>query len=275
MSNNDLKGLKALLETITKLRDPQTGCPWDLKQTHKSLAIYCIEEAFEAAEAMESGDTAHMIEELGDVLLQVSLHGQILKENSQGDFDLIAQKINDKMIERHPHVFLQRPKNLTADQVLENWNSAKLEQDQAKSESSTPIADKLKKIPLHLPGLHKAVRYGDILQGIGFDWSTPQQVWEKVNEEVEELKQATSKNDLTNMEEELGDLFFVLAQWARKAGIDPEQACRLALKKFTTRIAGMEILAPEKHHKPLSQLSLPEQEQLWEMVKKRCHSTLS
>jgi len=259
LANSMKTRIEEFLETVHSLRDPKTGCPWDLKQTHESLASYCIEEAHEAVQAIEGGDPEEIMDELGDVLLQVVLHGQLLKESGRGSFDRIVEKINAKMVERHPHVFKKHDPSITAEKVLDNWNASKLKN----SKSHTPVADKLQKLPASLPALHKALRYGDVLQGVGFDWASPAQVWEKVIEETGELKEAIQNKDTKNQMEELGDLLFVLAQWARKSGFDPEQSLREAVSKFSSRVRIMEELSTHDLGKDLCEVDLETQEKLW------------
>lgn len=264
--------IEKLIQTMRALRHPTTGCPWDLKQTHQTLAPYCIEEAFEAVEAIESGKIQHMMEELGDVLLQVVFHGQLLEEQKKGSFDVIAKMINDKMVERHPHVFnrVDGDRKLSAEEVLDTWNQRKLEK--ASPQSQTPVADKLNKLSLALPALHRAMRHGEVLQSIGFDWSDGAHVWEKVEEEKKELKEAMDKDDRDNMEEELGDLLYVMTQWARKMDLDPEAALRRSIRKGSKRIEVMEKLAVSLHRKQLKELPIQIQEQLWTEAKKALKS---
>jgi ATP diphosphatase len=255
------------LKTVRALRDPKTGCPWDLKQTHASLAQYCLEEAHEVVDAIESGSKPELVEELGDLLLQIVLHAQLLEESGAGDFDKICRAINEKMIERHPHVFKRDASHagMSADDVVDKWNARKIEK--AKEKSATPVTDKLRNMPKHIPALQRAARFGDTLASIGFDWRSPAEVWDKVDEERAELEEAIAKHDEKNIDEELGDLLFVLAQWARLSKRDPEQTLRGALVKFTRRIEFMETNAVRQFGRPLDKLSLEEMETLWDRAK--------
>lgn len=246
--------LEKLISVISVLRSPQ-GCPWDREQTHKSLKRNMLEEAYEAVDAMESGDMKHLREELGNVLLQVLLHSQIAEEEGAFSIDDVAKVLKDKLIHRHPHVFGDTIVSSSND-VIENWDKLKQEEKPhrtsamdgiSKSQSALMSAQKISK---------KAVK-------TGFEWPDEEALYECINSEFKEFKEAKEKQDMENMEEELGDILFAVVNLARWNKIDAEQALLKANKKFMSRFRKMEELAV----KPLEEYSFEEYDALWRQAK--------
>lgn len=251
-----------LLEIMARLRDPKTGCPWDVEQTFASIAPYTIEEAYEVADAIERGDMDHLKEELGDLLLQVVFHAQMAKEENLFTFDDVANSISDKMVERHPHVFGEADIK-TADAQLTAWEDMK----QARREKENPDASALDGVTLGLPALMRAEKLQKRAAKTGFDWPSISPVWDKLHEELDELKDAASRpNNHAHIEEEFGDLMFVMTNLARHLKLDPETALKNANTKFERRFRQMEQFA-KANGKAFNSLSLDEQETLWQRAK--------
>ena len=250
----ETKELENLIEVIAKLRAPD-GCPWDREQTHKTLKPNMLEEAYEAVDAMESGDMKHLKEELGDVLLQVVLHAQIASEEGAFNIEDVARGIKEKLIHRHPHVFGDVKVSSTTE-VLDNWDKLKQEEKQhrksamdgiSKSQSALMSAQKISK---------KAVKQG-------FEWPDEKSLYECIYSEFEEFKEAEKEQNKEHMEDEFGDILFAVVNLARWNKIDAEQALLKANKKFTARFRKMEELAK----KPLKEYSFEEYDALWKESK--------
>jgi len=250
-----LKQTKHLLAVVHELRQK---CPWDKKQTHRSLIPYLIEEAHEAADALRKGKVTDTLEELGDVLLQIVLHAEIASEQGRFDFEKIAEQLTEKMIFRHPHVF-QWKKSLSQKEHLKAWSEIK--------KKEKPTRDLLGGIPTTLPALQLSQRYGEIAASVGFDWEKPSQVMDKVDEEMLELHQALKKGKKGAIEEELGDVIFSLCQLARHLRLDTEEVLKKSSKKFKTRLSAVEKNVSRRKQK-ISDLSLVELEELWQRVKR-------
>ena len=218
---------------MARLRDPKDGCPWDVEQNFSTIAPYTLEEAYEVADAIERGDMADLKEELGDLLLQVVFHAQMAKEAGLFDFEDIAKGINDKMVSRHPHVFGEQTGINSADDQIDNWETIKAAEKQAKGHVSV-----LDDIPTNFPALLRAQKLGKKASKIGFDWPDLPPVFDKVNEEMSELKEAIA--DDSNIEEELGDLLFAIVNVARHVKVNPETALRKANAKFEQRFRAIE-----------------------------------
>lgn len=253
--NMKYKNLEELIEVIRKLRAPD-GCPWDRKQTHESLRPNMLEEAYEAVDAIDDNDMAHLREELGDVLLQVLLHSQIASENNEFNIDNVAKELKDKLIHRHPHVFGDI-KIDNADEVLAVWEKRKAEEKShrksamdgiSRSQSALISAQKISK---------KAVK-------TGFEWPNEESLYECIMSEFNEFKEAVQEGDKIHMEEEFGDILFATVNLARWNKIDAEQALLKANKKFEKRFRKMEELA----EKPLNDYSFEEFDALWKQAKK-------
>lgn len=230
-----------LLQVARDLRDRQGGCPWDLEQTHESLARHLLEETNELIEIIEQGlsretDEAFK-EELGDVLFQVVIHAQLAEEQGRFTFADIARVISDKLISRHPHVYGELTLTDSAS-VLKNWEAIKARERARKQQRSSYLDG----VPKILPALQRASRLGEKAARTGFDWSSDRQLWQKIHEEIAEFE-AAQKEQPGRREEELGDLLFALAQYARRQGIDAEGALRKACAKFETRFRHMELTA--------------------------------
>lgn len=228
--------IERLIEIVKQLRDPQTGCPWDKEQTHQTLTKYALEESYEFVAEVEKNNDLGMKEELGDMLLQVFLHGVIAEQRKAFNIEDIAKTLADKLIERHPHVFGEK-KDLSPTQVTEQWQEIKAKT----KEKKTLIEEK----NLHYAALESSVKIGKATNEIKFDWDHPSQVSYKVEEEWQELKEeiASYPNmNLKRVEEELGDLLFSVAQLARHLKLNPELALRKANQKFLNRFNAMEVL---------------------------------
>jgi MazG family protein len=276
-----LKSLEKLIDVVKQLRTPITGCPWDLEQDHKSLRPYMIEEAYEAVEAIDTGESAKICDELGDVLLQVVLHSQIAQDNGEFDLGDVAENVAEKMIRRHPHVFGSEEVNNSAE-VLMNWEAIKIKETKAASKEAesdaTPYSTSLKKVPPHLPALLRAQRVGGKAAKVGFDWSEVSSVFEKVKEEISELEEvldrtklssrSPGKKEMTKIEveqltEELGDVLFSLCQFSRWMGQNAEDCLRESTSKFLNRFEIMETIADQD----LSELDEKSLEELWQRAK--------
>lgn len=246
--------IQKLLDIISKLRGPE-GCPWDKAQTHESLAPYAVEEALELESAIYAGSTAEMIDELGDVLYQVVFHAELLKEQGRGDIEAVVRQLCEKLLRRHPHVFGEE-KLGTMEAIEERWEKIKAQEREKKGREF--------EVKAGLPALRRAHRIGEASREREFDWSHPDQVWAKVQEELAEVEAATP----AQREEELGDLLFSLAQWSRHQGLDPEAALQKANLKFERRFCRVLEIAKQKGL-TWSTLSPEAKENLWEQVKRQ------
>ena len=246
-----------LIEIMARLRTPDVGCPWDLKQTFASIAPYTIEEAYEVADSIARNDISGLKDELGDLLLQVAFHARMAEEAGHFAFADVVQAITEKLIRRHPHVF-GAAQGLSAEQVKTLWEEIKAEERKARQDTST-----LAGIPVALPALTRAEKVQKRAANVGFDWPDISGVLDKIAEEVSELKSAATPAEV---EEELGDLMFSLVNYSRRAGVDPEAALRKATAKFEQRFAGVERRAAATG-KAVSETSLDELEAYWQQEK--------
>ncbi len=253
----EYRSFQSLQKIIADLQDPDGGCPWDLEQTHKSLCKFAVEETYELVDAIEADDLAGMKEELGDVLLQVMIHAEIAKKSSSFTIDDVIESIGTKMVRRHPHVFGDT-KVTDADEVLKNWEQIKVREKSGKKSWFN--------FPKHLPSLSVSDKIGSKSQKYDFDWETKEQVFEKVTEELAEVTEAIALDDIDKIEDEIGDLLFVVAQLARHHKLDPEQALRRSNNKFMSRFTKMMELT-EDRETDFSSLSLEQKEALWQEVK--------
>lgn len=251
-----LKKFESLLELVSSLRGPE-GCPWDLEQTHQTLAPYTLEEAAELVEAIESQNDESLKDELGDVLFQVALHSQLAHERKAFSIEDVLENLNQKMIRRHPHVFSDH-KVKDSNEVWQNWEKIKKAEKKKPSDSFG--------IPAQLSSLQTAYKIGVKCEKTGFDWANIDQVFEKVLEEIEELKVEMTLQTKDKISEELGDVLFSLAQLARHLDLEPEQVLRGANKKFEDRYFKMIKLARSKGFE-FDQLSPSEKENLWKQIK--------
>jgi len=258
-----------LLEIMAALRTPETGCPWDLEQDFASIAPYTLEEAYEVVDAIERGDLADLRDELGDLLLQVVFHARMAEEQGAFAFPDVVEAITRKLIRRHPHVFGETG-NLAPDKVRALWDEIKREEKAerrlAREEmglpSETHEAGFLGGVPTALPALTRAQKLTAKAAKVGFDWPDPDQVIEKIHEELEEVKEASSTGNRDRIEDEIGDLLFSVTNLARHFGIDPERALRRTNAKFERRFGAVEQ-ALEKQGRQLNDASLEEMEELW------------
>ncbi|MGA7193401.1 MAG: nucleoside triphosphate pyrophosphohydrolase [Anaerolineales bacterium] len=246
-------------EIVAHLRAPN-GCPWDKEQTHESLRKHLLEESYEAIAALDSGDFDSMREEFGDLLLQIMLHSQIASEEGEFTANDVVKGIYDKIIRRHPHVFGDA-KVSGVDGVLTNWEKLKAKERNVKGEKEKGMLDG---VPLALPALSQAQEYQDRAARVGFDWPVIDEVLDKLAEEVQEVKQAETDFELAD---EIGDLFFVLVNFARWKKIDAESALRGTNMKFKKRFGYIETNA-KKQGRNLSDMKLEEMDALWNEAKK-------
>lgn len=258
--------IQDLLEIMSALRDPKTGCPWDLEQSFATIAPYTLEEAYEVADAIERGDMDDLREELGDLLLQVVFHAQMAKEDGLFDFGDVVQSICDKMIRRHPHVFAAGDAE-SSQHVARNWESIK-EAEKAAKLDATEAAHILDDVPVNLPALTQAVKLQKKAARVGFDWPKVENVLEKLREETDELL-AEIRNETFDEQaafEELGDLLFVYANFARHLKIDPEASLRSANMKFRRRFRRIEEILHAQSSSP-DEASLEDMDALWTQAK--------
>ncbi|MEL6258092.1 MAG: nucleoside triphosphate pyrophosphohydrolase, partial [Pseudomonadota bacterium] len=251
------KAFAALVDVMRRLRDPATGCPWDLEQDFRSIAPYTLEEAYEVADAIQRNDMNDLRDELGDLLLQVVFHGQMADEAGHFTTADVANAITNKMIERHPHVF-EKADGRSSDGQTEAWEAMKAAERAAKAKTGE-AASALDGVALALPALLRALKLQKRAARVGFDWSEPQPIFDKLAEEIAEVHEALDSQDLDAIEDEIGDLLFVGANLARAAGVDPEAALRRSNDKFERRFKSMEALARSRGQ-DFASLDLPAQD---------------
>ncbi|MGZ8869307.1 MAG: nucleoside triphosphate pyrophosphohydrolase, partial [Thermoanaerobaculia bacterium] len=244
-----------LVKLMTRLRGPD-GCPWDRKQTLPDLKPYVIEEAYEVVDAIDRNNRADLLEEIGDLLLEAVFISEITRE--EGTFDVYDSitAIHDKLVRRHPHVFGDVEAK-DAEQVLVNWE--RLKQDERKAENKSLLAG----IPQSMPALLKASRLTEKASRVGFDWRRTEDVFDKLDEEIAELREAVASGDPSHVHEEIGDLLFTIANIARKVNVNPEEALQSTNRKFMRRFESMESRADT-----FEGMSLEEMDQLWDEAKK-------
>ncbi len=265
--NQDTSPLNRLLEIMERLRDPKTGCPWDKEQTFRTIAPYTIEEAYEVADAIEEGDMVALKEELGDLLFQVVFYAEMGREAGHFDFHAIAGAIAEKMTRRHPHVFEDMTYD-TAEDRMEAWEKEKSAERHAKSRHKGDTPSILDDVPSALPALLRAEKLQKRAARVGFDWPQAAQVLDKIEEEMAELRaEMDGKSTIARQEDEIGDLFFALANLARHLKIDPESALRHTNAKFERRFRHIETRLAEAGRSP-GEASLEEMEALWLQAKK-------
>jgi ATP diphosphatase len=254
-------GLPRLLEIMARLRDPQTGCPWDIEQSFASIAPYTIEEAYEVADAIEREDWPALEGELGDLLLQSVYHAQIGEEAGHFSFASITDAISDKMIARHPHVFGAESRDKSAEQQTRDWERIKAAERAGKAETRV-----LDGVALGLPALTRAVKLQKRAARVGFDWPSTDEVIDKIIEEARELVEARDNLTKAEQAEEFGDLLFVMANLARHLEIDPEASLRAANQKFSRRFGRIEDFLSEIGKTP-AQSNLKDMDALWDRAK--------
>jgi MazG family protein len=255
--NDPASPMAQLIEIMEKLRDPETGCPWDVEQDFKSVAPYTIEEAYEVADAIEREDHVDLKDELGDLLLQVVFHARMAEEAGLFNFDDVAAAISDKMIRRHPHVFADASHRDT-DAQTQAWEDQKAVERAAGNKGEGALDD----VPLALPALKRAQKLQKRAASVGFDWPTAHRVLDKVHEEIEEVREAMVEGDAEHIAEEVGDLIFVCTNLGRKLKVDVEGATRSANGKFERRFRHIEASLRSAGQRP-QDVTLDEMEALW------------
>jgi ATP diphosphatase len=261
---NKASNIQNLLDIMARLRDPETGCPWDREQDFSTIAPYTIEEAYEVADAIQHGDPDELRDELGDLLLQVVFHARMAEEQRAFAFGDVVAAICDKMVRRHPHVFAGEVVDSEAARA-EAWEQAKV-RERAARRRSPEGGSLLDDVPRGMAELQRAVKLQKQAARVGFDWGSPEPVLDKFAEEVEELRAAMQTGKAEEMEDELGDLLFVVTNLARQLKIDPARALRRANAKFELRFRAVERAAGSRA--ALEAMSLEEMEALWQQVKR-------
>ena len=252
------KRAAATLRLLGIMDELRAKCPWDRKQTFESLRDNTIEETYELADAILDGNMDGIREELGDLMLHIVFYSKLGQEAGAFDYADVVNDLCDKLIYRHPHVYGEIHAD-TPDEVKRNWEALKLRKKHRRSGT-------LGGVPVSLPAMVKAVRIGEKAAGAGFDWEKKEDVWAKVREEIGEVEAEMRKGDDKHMDEEFGDLFFALINACRLYGVDPEAALERTNRKFIRRFTSMEEQA-EKQGRMLSELTLDEQEALWQQAK--------
>lgn len=257
----------ALVEVMSRLRG-EGGCPWDREQSHSSLKPYLVEEAYEVIEAIDLQQPESLCEELGDLLFQVLFHSQIAKERFAFDIEAVLTAVTEKMTRRHPHVFAAKEGEASENEQQEPLQSqavlARWEEIKRKEPGNRKSA--LDGVPKNLPPLLRAHQLQVRAARVGFDWQSPEPVFEKIEEELQELREAVAEKNVANIENEIGDLLFSVVNYARKMKINPEDAMRGSIHHFTERFQKVELQA-KQNKTELSALSLDEMNALWEAAK--------
>ena len=254
-------GMPRLLEIMRRLRDPDTGCPWDIAQDFGTIAPYTIEEAYEVADAIARADWPDLEGELGDLLLQTVYHAQIGAEAGHFSFDSVVKNIADKMVARHPHVFGDDSRDKTADEQVADWEKIKAAERATRAQGGV-----LDGVALGLPALMRAVKLQKRAARVGFGWPDTSHVLDKIIEESRELIAARDSLSHAEIKDEMGDLLFVLANLARHLDVDPEEALRGTNDKFTRRFKGIEAALAARGKTPADS-DLAEMDALWEAEK--------
>lgn len=261
IASADETGIPRLLAIMAALRDPKSGCPWDIEQNFATIAPYTIEEAHEVADAITREAWDELPGELGDLLLQVIFHAQMADEAGMFAFSDVVDKISQKMIDRHPHIFGDESRDKSAAQQIRDWEEIKARERAAKAEKGV-----LDGVALGLPALTRALKLQNRAARVGFDWPGPEDVLAKIQEEAAELVEARESSDHAHLTEEYGDLLFVMANLARHLDIDPEEALRLANAKFTRRFRAIESALADQGRRPQDS-DLAEMDALWDKAK--------
>jgi tetrapyrrole methylase family protein/MazG family protein len=251
--------LQAIIDIMARLRGPD-GCPWDKEQTRESLKPFLVEETYEVLEAIDERSPEKVKEELGDLLFQIVFHARLAEEMGEFDMDGVLERIAEKMIRRHPHVFGDKELK-TSQQVLVDWELMKKTEKGYANRKSI-----LEGVPRELPALIRAHRLQERAARVGFDWTHVGDVIAKLDEEVDEFKATLASKDPSKMEDELGDIFFVLVNIARFIGVNPEDALRKTISKFISRFQYVEETAATQGRE-LSDMSLSEMDELWDRAK--------
>jgi ATP diphosphatase len=253
--------MRRLVAIMARLRDPVTGCPWDIEQDFSTIAPYTIEEAYEVADAIARDNMPDLAGELGDLLFQSVYHAQMASEAGHFDFATVARAISDKMVARHPHVFGDESRDKSAQQQTQDWERVKAAERATRAETRT-----LDGVAIGLPALLRAVKLQKRAARVGFDWPDVAQVLDKLTEEAREVAEARDHLSPADLEEEVGDLLFVMANLARHLGVDPESALRGANAKFTRRFNAIEDELLSRGKTP-SQSNLEEMDAIWNRIR--------
>jgi MazG family protein len=263
-----LPQMNRLLEIMVRLRDPDSGCPWDIEQTFETIAPYTIEEAYEVADAIEQNDMSSLRDELGDLLLQVVYHTRMAEEAGLFTFEDVAEGIADKMVRRHPHVFGDQD-IADAEAQTVNWEEQKAAERREKAAGNVEPESALDGVARTLPGLIRAEKLTKRAARVGFDWPQVEQVFNQLDEETVELRDeiSASEMDADRIEDELGDMLFVMANLARKLKVDPEQAVRRANTKFERRFRRVEALL-RAEGRSCEDATLEEMDEKWREAKR-------
>ena len=254
-----MTNLKKLIDIMSALRGDK-GCPWDKEQTRDSLKPFLLEETYEVLEALDEGDSEKIKEELGDLLFQIVFHCQLAKEKNEFDMSDVIEEISRKMLNRHPHVF-GKTKFKSKEHFRKYWDEEK-KREGKKRESI------LEGVPKALPSLLRAHKLQKKAARVGFDWKKTEDVFEKMNEELKEFRKALKNKKQPEIEDELGDIFFMLVNISRFVGVNPEDALRKTISKFISRFRYIEMKAADKKRN-LSDMTLKEMDKLWDEAKKR------
>ena len=246
---------------MARLRDPERGCPWDVEQTFETIAPYTLEEAYEVADAIERGDWDELKSELGDLLFQVVFHARMAEEQGLFAFDDVANAIADKLERRHPHVFGDEAARADGAAQKARWEDIKADERKAKAQHGV-----LDDVPVGLPALARAAKLTKRAARVGFDWPSTDEVFDKFVEEVAELRAEIAAGDVEKAREEIGDLLFVMANLARKLGVEPEDALRGTNAKFVRRFGFIEAELAKTGRTP-EQSDLAEMDGLWDTAK--------
>jgi tetrapyrrole methylase family protein / MazG family protein len=262
------KSFDELVVVMERLRAPG-GCPWDHEQTYGSLAQYLLEEAYETFDAIQhadkTGDTTELKEELGDLLLQVVFHSTIGKEQGDFNIDEVCEGVTQKLVLRHPHVFGDA-KLARAQDVLDNWDKLKADERAASGKKEKAVESILDEVPIQFPGLLEALKVTKRAAKVGFDWRNADEVFDKIEEEITELREANATGDAEHLVNEVGDLLFAVVNLARKLDVEPETALKKTNRKFRQRFKYIEDQLKARDRK-LEDSTLEEMDSLWNEAK--------
>jgi MazG family protein len=261
---NPMQAMQRLLRIMAQLRDPDHGCPWDLRQTYSTIVPYTLEEAYEVADSIQRGEMGELRDELGDLLFQIVFYSRIAEEEGHFDFNEVAKGISEKMVRRHPHVFADA--TYQDDETLRQaWEHQKAEERAQQSRAGE--ASHMDGVAQALPALIRAEKLQKRAARVGFDWPDAQGAWDKVNEELDEVRSEIGTTDLESLQEELGDLLFSIVNLIRLLGMDAEQTLTRANGKFERRFRAMERVLNEAGDTDIGALSLEVMDAAWERVK--------
>ncbi len=271
INNPSGNAMQTLLQLMSMLRDPQHGCPWDLKQSFASIAPHTLEEVYEVVDAIETNDIQQLKEELGDLLFQVVFYAQLGKEQQVFDFETIAETITTKLLQRHPHVFpsatlesFGQGSDISSEQVVNNWEQIKTQEREQKK--AAQLVSVLDDVPAALPSMLRATKLQKRVSNVGFDWQSVQPVYAKVKEELSELEVAMETGNNLHVEEEFGDLLFSMINLSRHLHLDSEASLRKANRKFEARFRSVERMVVETK-RAITDLSAAEMDMYWERAK--------